>query len=85
MPLFLIERNYAEVIERDKEFFTNVVQVNGETGVHWLYSFLNADKKNTYRLYEVPSPEPIREAARRLGIPADVIVEVNNIKPEMFL
>ena len=43
------------------------------------------DKKKTYHLYEAPSPEPIREAARRLGIPADVIVEVNNIKPEMFL
>ncbi len=85
MPLFLIERNYAEVIERNKEFFTNVVQVNGETGVHWLYSFLSADKKKTYCLYEAPSPEPIREAARRLGIPADVIVEVNNIKPEMFV
>ena len=85
MPLFLIERNYAEVIERNQDFFTNMVQVNGETGVHWLYSFLIADKKKTYCLYEAPNPELIREAAKRLGIPADVIVEVSNIKPEMFV
>jgi hypothetical protein len=32
--------------------------------------------KKTYCLYEAPNPEAIREAARRLNIPADVIIEL---------
>ena len=46
-----------------------------------MYSFLSADKKKTYCLYEAPNPEAIREAAARLGIPADVIVEVDTRSP----
>ena len=42
-----------------------VGQVNDEVGVHWLFSFLSADKKKTYCLYEAPNAEAIREAARR--------------------
>jgi hypothetical protein len=34
-------------------------------------------------LYEAPSPDELIAAARRAGIPADVIVEVNRISPEM--
>lgn len=50
----------------------------------WLFSFLSADKKKTYCLYEAPSAEAIREAARRLNVPADYIVEVGELRPEMF-
>jgi len=45
-----------------------------------LFSFLNADKKKTYCLYEAPNPDAIREAARKLGLPADVIVELGDQK-----
>lgn len=55
-----------------------------DVGVQWLFSFLSADKKKTYCLYEAPSAEAIREAARRAKIPADVIVEVTEIRPEAF-
>ena len=53
--------------------------VNDDVGVRWIYSFLSADKKKTYCLYEAPNPEAIREAAARLGIPADVVVAVDQI------
>jgi hypothetical protein len=43
-----------------------------------LYSFLSADKRKTYCLYEAPSPEAIRRAAARAGLPADVVVEVTD-------
>jgi hypothetical protein len=46
--------------------------------VRWLYSFLSADRRKTYCLYESPSPEAIRTAAARAGLPADVIVEVSD-------
>ena len=48
-------------------------------------SISSADKKNTYRLYEAPSAEAIRQAAKRANIPADVIIEVTReLRPTMF-
>ena len=84
MPLFLIERNFAEQLEVERDDVVQVTQVNADVGIQWLFSFLSADKKKTYCLYEAPSAEAIREAARRLNVPADVIVEVGELRPEMF-
>jgi hypothetical protein len=81
MPLFIIERNFAEQLEITRESAEGVVLINEDVGVNWLFSFLSADKKKTYCLYEAPSAEAIREAARRAGVPADVIIEVNGITP----
>jgi hypothetical protein len=61
-----------------------ITRVNDDVGVKWLYSFLSADAQKTYCLYEAPSAEAVREAARRLGIPADKIVECSQISPEVF-
>ena len=84
MPLFLIERNFAERLEVTRDSAAAVKQVNDEIGVHWLFSFLTADKRKTYCLYEASSVDAIREAARRANIPADVIIEVSELRPEAF-
>jgi Protein of unknown function (DUF4242) len=84
MPLFLIERNWAEKLEFTADGNAAVKLVNDEVGVHWLFSFLSADKRKTYCLYEAASAEAVREAARRANIPADVIVEVSQHGPEAF-
>ena len=84
MPLFVIERNFAEQLEVTKESRDEVNAINSDAGVSWIFSFLSADKKKTYCLYEAPSVDAIREAAERLGIPADVIVEVDELRPEQF-
>jgi hypothetical protein len=76
VPLFLIERNFAEIVQNDPETMALIKEVNDEIGIQWLFSFLSADKRKTYCLYEAPDAEAIRIAARRLGIPADTIVEV---------
>jgi hypothetical protein len=79
MPLYMIERNFAEQIQPTPETAAAIKQVNTDVGVNWLFSFLSADKKKTYCLYEAENPEAIREAARRAGIPADVIIEVGEV------
>src|SRR5215467_9629419 len=76
VPLFLIERNFAEAVKTDPETNATVKAVNDEVGIRWLFSFLSADQRKTYCLYEAPSAEAIRTAARRLGVPADTIVEI---------
>ena len=78
MPRFLIERNFAEEVEVTKEGADQIRRINDDEGIKWLFSFLSADKRKTYCLYEAPSPEAIRAAARRLGVPADTIVEVGS-------
>jgi hypothetical protein len=85
MPRFVIERNFAEAIEFSKADADNVRQINDDEGVKWLFSFLSADKRKTYCLYEAPNPEAIRAAARRANVPADVIIEVSELRPEMFV
>jgi hypothetical protein len=74
----MIERNYAEALEPTLEAVDGINRINAEEGVRWLYSFLSADKRKTYCLYEAPSPEAIRTAAARAGLPADVVVQVTD-------
>lgn len=78
MPVFMIERRFADEFEATAEDADGVNRINDEEGVRWLYSFLAADKRKTYCLYEAPSPDAIRRAAARAGIPADIVVEVSD-------
>ena len=80
MPLFLIERNFAEEVMLDDTAAAEIRQINDEIGIQWLYSFLSADKRKTYCLYEAPNAEAIREAAQRLKLSADVIVELGDMR-----
>ena len=84
MPRFLIERNFAEEVEATKDIADNIIRINDQEGVRWLFSFLSPDKRETYCLYEAPNAEAIRIAARRANLPADVVIEVSEIRPEMF-
>jgi len=82
MPLFLIERQFAEDVNLSKGDVDEIARVNALSGAHWLHSFLSSDKKKTYCLYEAPNAEAIRKAARELGLPVDNIVEVDRLQPE---
>ena len=84
MPRFMIERNFAEQLEVTSDSAATVKQINDEEGVEWLFSFLSADKKKTDCLYEAPNADAIRAAARRANLPAAVIIEVSDLRPEMF-
>lgn len=77
MPIFMVERRFAEELELSAEMAGEVNRINDGENVRWLYSFLSADKRKTYCLYEAPSQEAILRAAARAGLPADVIVEVS--------
>ena len=83
MALFLIERNYAGALELDAQGVAAIRAVNAEVGVNWLYSFLSADRRKTYCLYEAPNAEALREAARRNHVPADAIIEVSTLQPDL--
>jgi hypothetical protein len=77
MPVFMIERRYGEQIDASAEDIRQLNEANAEEDVRWLMSFLSADKRKTYCLYEAESAEAILRAAARAGLPADVITEVS--------
>jgi uncharacterized protein DUF4242 len=84
MPLYLIERRFAEQLEMSSDDVQLLEEVNADEGVSWLFSFLSADRHRSYCLYEAPSPDAIITAAKRAGIPADVVTEVSRVTADSF-
>jgi hypothetical protein len=83
MPLYVIERSFADQLELSSDDVQLIEEINADEGVRWLFSFLSADRRRTYCLYEAPSPDAIIAAAERADIPADAIVEVGPAAPEL--
>ncbi len=81
MPLYLIERQFAEKLEITPDGLKAIEGINADSGVEWLYSFLSADQMKTYCLYQANDPADIRRAAEMAGIPADKIIEVSRFDP----
>jgi hypothetical protein len=82
MPLYMIERTFADQLDLTNEDVNLIEEVNSDEGVRWLFSFLSADRHRTYCLYEAPSPDSILAAAKRADVPADEIVEVDAATPQ---
>jgi Protein of unknown function (DUF4242) len=82
MPVYVIERSFADQLDLTSDDVELIEEVNGEEGVRWLFSFLSADRRRTYCLYEAPSPDAIMAAARKANVPADVVVEVSPATPQ---
>ena len=79
----MIERNFAEDLDVTSDDVKLIDEINGDEGVRWLFSFLSADRRRTYCLYEAPSPEAIRAAAIRANVPVDEVVEVGPASLEL--
>jgi hypothetical protein len=81
MPLYLIERTFAEQLDLSPDDVKLIDDINADEGVSWLFSFLSADRRRSYCLYEAPSPDAIIAAARRANVPVDSVVEVSRFVP----
>lgn len=84
MPMYVIERTFAERLDPSSEEITLLEEINTDEGVNWVFSFLSADRHRTYCLYEAPSADAIIAAAKRAGLPADLVTEVTRITAETF-
>jgi hypothetical protein len=82
--MYVIERSFAEQLDLSSEDVRLLEEVNDDEGVSWMFSFLSADRHRSYCLYEAPSPDAIIAAAKRAGIPADVVTEVSRITADTF-
>jgi hypothetical protein len=89
MPRYLVERTFADGLqipadEQGAKACLAVVDTNAAEGVTWVHSYVTTDKRTTFCVYDGPSPEAIRGAAERNGLPVDRITEVRVLDPYFY-
>jgi hypothetical protein len=89
MPRYLVERTFPDGLgvpttPEGAEACLGVVETNAGEGVTWVHSYVTTDKHKTFCIYDGPSPEAIRIAAKRNGDPVDRITEVRVLDPYFY-
>jgi hypothetical protein len=89
MPRYVVERTFKDGLfipatNEGAAACKTVVDKNGDLGVTWVHSYVSTDHKKTYCIYDGPSPDSIRKAAERNGLPVDSISEVSVLDPYFF-
>ncbi len=89
MPRYVIQRTFIDGLNipatpEGAQVCTVVGQGNAQFGVNWLHSYVSKDKTRTFCVYDAPSPEAIRQAAKANDLPVDEITEVMVLDPHFF-
>ena len=89
MPRYLIERSFPDGLDipanaDGAQACAQIVGVNGNSGVTWLHSYVSADRRKTFCIYDAVAPEAIRQVARRNGLPVTSITEVSVLTPYFY-
>ena len=89
MPRFVVERSFPEglaipVTDEGAQTCLEVVGNNSVDGVTWVHSYVAADKKKTFCIYDAPSAEAIQKVAKRNNMPVDRITQVSVLEPYFY-
>jgi hypothetical protein len=89
VPRYLVEREFQDglaipIDETGARVCLTVVENNLAEQVTWVHSYVSADKKKTFCIYDAPAPEAIRLAARRSKLPIQHITEVRILDPYFY-
>jgi hypothetical protein len=89
MPRYMVQRTFPAGLEipignGGAEILAGVVERNAEDGVTWVHSYVSADKRTTFCVYDAPSPEAIRKTASRNDLPVDQITQVQVLDPYFY-
>ena len=89
MPRYMVERTFPDGLnlptnDEGRKAVANVVQTNAGEAVTWVHSYVSADDRSTYCIYDGPAPEAIRTVAERNGLPVDRITEVQVLDPYFY-
>lgn len=88
MPRYIIERSVPALSHEELHAAgrRSIEALAGLPDVRWIRSYVSDIEGKIYCEYDAPSPEAIREHARRAGLPVDRIAEVAlEISPAMFM
>ncbi len=89
MPRYMVERTFPDglaipVTDEGAKTCLAVVGNNAQEVVTWIHSYVTLDKRKTFCIYDGPSPEAVRQAARRNSLPVDRITEVSVLDPYFY-
>ena len=89
MPRYIVERSFPDSLivpidESGAAAVGGIVNRNSEKGVTWVQSFVSSDKKQTFCVYDGPSPEAIRSVAQKNALPVDRITEGRVLDPYFY-
>lgn len=89
MPRYMVERTFPSGLDVPVNAdgagaLRKIVSANGEQGVTWVHSYVSADKTRTFCIYDAPTPEAIRQVARRNELPVGSITEVSVLDPYFY-
>ena len=89
MARFLVERSFPDgleipLTEQGAQACMSVVGTNAELGVTWVHSYVTEDHKKTLCIYDAPTPDAIRNAAKLNQLPADKITPVRVLDPYFY-
>ncbi len=90
MPRYLVERTFADQLglpgpDAEASARRNFIENNALDSVTWVHSYVAPNRKKSYCIYDAPTPEAVRRAAGRNGLPVDRITEVQEIYPYPYL
>jgi hypothetical protein len=90
MPRYVVERTFPEglAITADQAGASAclaVIERNTDEGVTWVHSYVSDDRRKTFCVYDGATPEAIRRAANRNGLPIDSITAVRVLDPHFYL
>ena len=89
MPRYMVERSVPDGLHiptdgEGAQAMRGVVERNAGEGVSWVHSYVTPDKRRTFCVYDAPTPEAIRRAAEKNGVPVDAIHEVRVLDPYFY-
>ena len=89
MPRYLVERSFPDGLAipanaDGAQACAQIVGVNANSGVTWLHSYVSADRRKTFCIYDAVAPEAIRQVARRNGLQVTSITEVSVLTPYFY-
>jgi hypothetical protein len=89
MPRYLVERTFPNGLTiptnpAGARACLGVVAKNSERGVTWVHSYVTQDRKNTFCIYDGPTPEAVRDVAKRNSMGVDRITEVSVLDPYFY-
>lgn len=89
MHRYVVERTFPDGLnipmdEVGKDICLNVVSTNAEDMVSWVHSYVTKDKKKTFCIYDAPSADAIKRAAKKNKLPVDNITEVSVLEPYFY-
>jgi predicted amidohydrolase YtcJ len=85
----MVQRTFEEglhipIANGGAEVCQTVVERNAAEGVTWVHSYVSADKRTTFCIYDAPTPEAIRKTAAQNQLPVDQITEIRVLDPYFY-